>query len=263
MGDPQLLIYLVVALAALVTSGLTLYTGFGLGTLLLPAFVLFFPPDVAVILTAVVHLLNNLFKLGLVGPRADRGVVVRFGLPAIAASWAGAWSLLRLSGLEPLFTYEVLGRVATVDPLRLVFAALMILFAAAELSPALQRLSVPSRWLPLGGLLSGYFGGLSGHQGAFRSIFLLRSGLDKTAYIATGVVLAVLVDLSRMTVYAGRVAELDLRRDGPVLLVATLAAFLGAWIANRMLPKITLKGLRYGVGVLLILIALGLAIGLI
>ncbi|MEK9138207.1 MAG: sulfite exporter TauE/SafE family protein, partial [Bacteroidota bacterium] len=55
--------YLIVCTIALLASGLTLFSGFGLGTLLLPAFILFFPPDVAVGMTAIVHFLNNIFKL--------------------------------------------------------------------------------------------------------------------------------------------------------------------------------------------------------
>ena len=54
-----------IILAALLASVLTLISGFGLGTLLLPVFALFFPLEIAVALTAVVHLLNNLFKTGL------------------------------------------------------------------------------------------------------------------------------------------------------------------------------------------------------
>lgn len=46
----------------------------------------------------------------------------------------------------------------------------------------------PPHWLPLGGLLSGFFGGLSGNQGALRSAFLLKAGLSKEAFIATGTV---------------------------------------------------------------------------
>ena len=40
--------HLAVALAALFAAGLTLYSGFGLGTLLLPVFALFYPVEVAV-----------------------------------------------------------------------------------------------------------------------------------------------------------------------------------------------------------------------
>ena len=37
--------YLVVCTVALVVSGLTLFSGFGLGTVLMPALALFFPVD--------------------------------------------------------------------------------------------------------------------------------------------------------------------------------------------------------------------------
>ncbi len=62
---------LIVCAAALVASGLTLFSGFGLGTLLMPVFALFVPLELAVAMTAVVHLANNLFKVGLLGRRAD------------------------------------------------------------------------------------------------------------------------------------------------------------------------------------------------
>lgn len=51
-----------IALVAFLGSGLTFFSGFGLGTVLLPAFALFFPVQIAVGLTAIVHFLNNLFK---------------------------------------------------------------------------------------------------------------------------------------------------------------------------------------------------------
>src|SRR5262249_18547707 len=48
--------YALVAGVALFVAGLTLFSGFGLGTLLMPAFALFLPVPVAVAATAVVHL---------------------------------------------------------------------------------------------------------------------------------------------------------------------------------------------------------------
>ncbi|MEJ2170449.1 MAG: hypothetical protein P8X90_33545 [Desulfobacterales bacterium] len=59
--------YVVICFAALITSGLTLFSGFGLGTLLMPVFAIFFPVEAAIALTAIVHFLDNLFKLLLVG----------------------------------------------------------------------------------------------------------------------------------------------------------------------------------------------------
>ncbi len=82
--------YLVIGGAAVLASALTLFSGFGLGTLLMPVFALFFPVELAVAMTALVHFLNNLFKLALLGRQADRGVVLRFGAPTIVASFLGA-----------------------------------------------------------------------------------------------------------------------------------------------------------------------------
>jgi len=59
--------YFSVAIAALFVSGLTLFSGFGLGTLLMPVFALIFPVEVAVLATAVVHGANNILKITLVG----------------------------------------------------------------------------------------------------------------------------------------------------------------------------------------------------
>ena len=67
---------LIISLTALLGSALTLFSGFGLGTLLLPAFALFFPLELSVALTAVVHFLNNLFKLVLLGSHADRVTIL-------------------------------------------------------------------------------------------------------------------------------------------------------------------------------------------
>jgi len=77
--------YVLITLTSLFVSGLTLFSGFGLGTLLTPAFAVFFPVPTAIATTAVVHLSNNLFKLALVGKQADWRVVARFSLPAALA----------------------------------------------------------------------------------------------------------------------------------------------------------------------------------
>ena len=79
-----------IGLVALLTSGLTLFSGFGLGTILMPVFALFFPLPLAIAATAVVHFANNLFKFGLMAKQADWSVVARFSLPAALTATAGA-----------------------------------------------------------------------------------------------------------------------------------------------------------------------------
>lgn len=255
--------YIIICIVAFLVSGLTLFSGFGLGTMLLPAFALFFHIDIAIALTAVVHLLNNIFKLGLLGKFADKSVVLRFGIPAILAAYLGAKLLVALSDLTPLYTYQLMEREFQIMPVKLVIASLMIIFALFEALPALSRISFSKKMLPVGGILSGFFGGLSGHQGALRSAFLLRVGLTKEAFIATGIVIACIIDVSRLFVYSDRFSSLNLQENYMLLIAATLSAFLGAYIGRRLLKKMTMTFVQITVSVLLFLIAIGLGFGII
>lgn len=253
---------LVICIVAFGASALTFFSGFGLGTLLLPAFALFYPVDVAVASTAVVHFLNGLFKLVLVGRHAHHRTVLRFGLPAIAAAFLGAWLLLRLSATDPLLRYSFLGIDATILPAKLAVGVLLLLITMVELSPRYASVAVPAKYVPLGGALSGFFGGLAGMQGALRSAFLIRLGLSKEAFIGTSVVVAVLVDISRLGVYTNRLFEQSAALDYLLLSAAVLSAFLGAWLGNRFLRKVTLRSVHRIVGGMLVVAALGLIIGL-
>jgi hypothetical protein len=257
------LTYLVVTVVAFVASGLTFFSGFGLGTLLLPAFALFFPTGHAVALTAVVHFLNGIFKLVLVARHARPSIVLWFGVPAVLTSVIGAAVLVWLSGAGPLVSYRVLGRGAEITPVKLTVGGLLLVFGLAELWPRANALSFGPRWLPLGGALSGFFGGLSGMQGALRSAFLVRANLSKEAFIATGAVVAALIDVSRLGVYAGALAREHAHIDYALLAAAVLAAFAGALLGNRWLRAMTMQGVRRIVAALLLVVALALVAGLI
>jgi uncharacterized membrane protein YfcA len=255
--------YLIICLTALLASGLTLFSGFGLGTLLLPVMALFFPVDLAIAATAVVHALNNLFKFWLLGRHADKQVVIKFGLPAILAALLGARVLLWLTNLPPLFSYQVWGHKLHVMSVNLVVAALIAIFALVELAPGGAPFSLPPRFLPLGGVLSGFCGGLSGHQGALRSAFLFKAGLTKDTFIATGVLISLMVDIPRIIMYGLTLPGLYLKGHSGLLAAAVLAAFLGAWLGNCLLPKVTLRLVQLLVAGMLLAIAAALGSGLI
>ena len=251
-----------VSLAALLASCLTFFSGFGLGPLLMPVVALFLPVEVAIAVTAIVHLANNLFKLALVGKKADCSVVWRFGAPAVLAALLGAWLLNMLSGLPTLFEYQWLGREFAVSVVKFIIGVLILAFVWLELSPRFAKMSFDARYLPLGGALSGFFGGLSGHQGAFRSMFLIKSGLDSQRFIATGVVLAVLVDVARMLVYGWSFSANTANVQWTMVLSASFSAFVGAYLGAKLLHKVTLRTIQRLVSVLLVLIGLGLVTGL-
>ncbi|MDT0576403.1 sulfite exporter TauE/SafE family protein [Croceicoccus sp. F390] len=254
-----------IALVAALASALTLYSGFGLGTILLPAFALFLPAPLAVAATGVVHLLNNLFKGSLLRKRADWATVLKFGIPAVPAAIAGAWLLAVLGDTPRLFEWNSFSKTFGPTGAGLTIGLLMITFAALELQRWFQELKAPPRLMPVGGLLTGFFGGLTGQQGAFRSIFLLRSELPAERFIATGVMIAILVDLSRLATYAGSFTGAGLDpagREGLLVLVGTFSAFAGAYFATRHLDKMTIGKVRYSVATLMLLIGCALTVGL-
>lgn len=254
-----------IAIVAAFASALTLYSGFGLGTVLLPAFALFLPVPVAVAATGVVHLLNNLFKGVLLWKRADWSTVLRFGLPAIPAAVLGAWLLAWLGDTPELFEWNAFGRTFGPTAAGLTVGLLMIAFAVLELQRWFQALKAPPRFIPLGGLISGFFGGLTGQQGAFRSVFLLRAGLTAERFIATGVMIAVIVDLTRLATYAATFESgFDpAKREGLMVLVGTSSAFLGAYLATRHLNRVTIGAIRYSVAGLMFVIGVALAAGVV
>ena len=255
--------YIIIALASIFASGLTLFSGFGLGTMLLPVFALFFPIEVAIGMTAVVHLMNNIFKLAMLGRYANKELILKFGLPAIATAFIGAMVLVWFSELEPLYRYQLSGRSFTIHPVQFIIGILILAFVFIEMLPRYKKLAIDKKYLPLGGVLSGFFGGLSGHQGALRSMFLLKAGLNKESFIATGVVIACLVDFSRLIVYSSRLGSAFQEGYITLLVVAVIAAFLGAFIGNLLLKKVTMRGVQIIVSILLIVIAIGLITGLI
>ena len=255
----------VIAIVAALASALTLYSGFGLGTLLLPAFALFFPAPVAVAATGVVHLLNNLFKGTLLRKRVDWPTVLKFGVPAVPAAIAGAWLLAWLGDTPRLFEWSAFQQRFGPTGAGLTVGLLMIVFASLELQRWFNELGAPIRLMPVGGMLTGFLGGLTGQQGALRSMFLLRSGLPVERFIATGVMIAVLVDISRLTTYAASFSAAGLNpagREMVLVIVGTLSALAGAYFATRHLDKITIGTVRYSLAAVMLLIGGALAAGL-
>jgi len=238
---------ILVAIVAALASGLTLFSGFGLGTILLPAFALFFPAPVAVAATGAVHLLNNLFKGTLLRNRADWRVALSFGLPAVPAAVFGAWLLTMLGQTGQVFSWTLAGHEFGPSGAGLAVGFLLLLFALAEVGHWFDAIQPSPKLVPLGGVLIGFFGGLTGQQGALRSLFLLRTKLDPACFVATGVIIAVMVDVSRLATYAVRFKASGIApegREGLLVLVATLAAFAGAFIGSRWLDKLTIGLVR-------------------
>jgi len=264
--------FILIPLVSAAVAALTLVSGFGLGTLLMPAFAIFFPIEIAIAATGVVHFVNNLFRVAIVGRWADREVVMRFGIPAIIAALVGAALMTAMADVPALYNYRFGPLPAKITWLKLVIATLLALFATLELWPKYQQLSFPLNALPIGGVLSGFFGGISGMQGALRAPFLLRAGLKEQSYVGTANVISTIVDLARLVVYfvgfawltkKGQYEALSDRRTFWLVGAACLAGFLGSYFGAKVVKKVTLRAIRYLVAVLLFVAAAALAMGVV
>jgi len=259
---------IIVAVASFLTAGLTLFSGFGLGTLLMPVFALFFPVEIAVAATAIVHGANNIFKIAVVGKFADWSLVTRFGIPAIFSAFAGAWALGYVAHFEELFSYSLGSISGTVTPVKLTMGILMFFFALFELLPRLRDFKFNRKYLLPGGLLSGFFGGFSGHQGALRSAFLVKVGVSTEAFVGTNAVIGFMVDMARIATYTlvflmtGTGSPVG-AEQWPLVLAAVAAAFFGVMIGKRFLHKVTMKSVQALAGTLLLIIAVILGAGLV
>lgn len=254
----------IISLCAFFASLLTLFSDFGLGTLLMPIIAIFFPVTIAIALTAFVHLLNNVFKLILLKKNINWSVTFKFGFPALIAAIPGAWLLTVLSHFSPMASYSFFHMTAKVELVKIIIGFLLMVFATLELHPMTKGSLFNSKWLPLGGVISGFFGGLSGQQGAFRSPFLLHAGLNKEQFVSTNASIAVLVDIARLFIYGITFKHLYDNQLNPIFLITVVAAaFLGSFIGAVWLKKITMTLVQNLVATLLYLLGILLIAGII
>jgi uncharacterized protein len=260
--------YLLICAASLLVSIVTLFSGFGLGTVLMPVFAIFFPLPIAIASTAVVHLANNFFKAAIVGKFANWNVVLKFGIPAALASAIGAYLLGAVSFIPPVFSYSFIqNHEFKITYIGITVGLIIILSSLFELIPTLSELSFPSKYISFGGALSGFFGGISGNQGILRSAFLIKAGLSKEEFIGTSVIASIFVDIIRLFVYGFAIyfekfAYVLSREMQGILIASSLTAFLGSYIGSKLIHKITFKSLQMIVGLMLLILGTAIALGI-
>lgn len=254
---------LAISFTAFLASILTFLSGFGLGTLLMPVMAMFFPVFAAIAITAIVHLMNNLFKLILMVKHLDHEVLLKFGIPALLSSLLGAYVLTEIVQVDKVFKYFFFGINVEITIVKLVVGILLMTFAIAEFISVQNKFVIHKKWLPAGGVLSGFFGGLSGHQGAFRSVFLVHLNLDKNAFVATNSAIASLVDIARIVIYGLNFSVIAESGNSLLIILACISAFAGAITGKYFLKKITIVSIQMIIAVLLLALGLLLILGVI
>lgn len=244
-------------------SVLAFFSGFGLTTLLLPLLVIFLPLPLAVSATAIIHLANNLFKALLVWKSCDWKIVWKFGSLSWIASILGAYLFAKISFLEPILIYSIGFRDARVTWIGLLIGTLLIVSLCLEFLEKQRPGALATKYLSIGGVLSGFFGGISGNQGVIRSAFLIQLNLAPNVFIATSVFCSLIVDIPRTVIYGITYFPEFYEQSFIVLLFGALsAAFMGSLAGIYLLPKITILGLKSFVSFVVVVFSLLIMVGI-
>ncbi len=169
---------------------------------------------------------------------------------------------------EELGRYSIAGHKSIITPLKLTIAVFMFFFALVELLPSIRAWKFDRKYLVLGDLLSGFFWGFSGHQGALRSAFLTKVDIEPAAFVGTNAVVGFMVDIARSLVYGIGIwtvgfANLQTAQVGTLVLVGIAGALIGVLLGKRYLHKITMSLVQTITGIMLLGIAMALGMGLI
>lgn len=250
--------WITVILISFSASLLTFFSGFGLGTILTPVFIILFKDiPLAIGATAIVHITNTIFKFGLMRNAINWRVGWSFALTAFLGSISGAFLLQQISNAV-LFSTPFLH--IEIKWLNLILGMTLLFFTLLELFDS-QLLKKNPPGPVTGGIITGIMAGLTGHQGALRSAFLQKYGFAKETFIATGIFIALITDAGRIPVYLSRIERSTISEHSLIITLAMLAAIAGALLGKRLLKKITLSWLNQMVSYTILIFSVCLILG--
>jgi uncharacterized protein len=234
---------LLLCLLTLIASGIGTATGFGSSTVMIPIMVLFVPFPIALLFVGIIHLCGDVWKVLLFKRGFDWKLILAFGLSGIGASFLGASFSLQ----------------AQAFPLKRILGAFLIFYVVYLFLKREWALPKTNATAVCGGMMSGLFAGFFGVGGAVRGAFLTAFNLPKEVYIFTSGLIALFIDLTRVSRYIWG----GTRLQGDILVALVLSipiSFAGAYLAKRFLDRLPQKFFRIFVGVFLALVGIKLLI---
>jgi uncharacterized membrane protein YfcA len=217
-------------LATFFAAALTVPAGFGLATMITPIAFLWLEPHEAVAVVGIVHGSHNAWKLKVLRSSVDYSAVRRYGWAMVVGALLGA----------------ALNTAVEAEPLLLIVGIALVILPLLSISERWTNVRLPEAEDRIGGFGSGFFGGLTGHQGALRAMFLQKRLPDKTEYAATAAVLALVVDVTRVPVYVA-LEGWHILDAGWLIVGLVLSAILGVQLGKRWLKKWKSDAIRNGI----------------
>lgn len=230
-------------LATFLASIIGTFTGFGVSTMLIPVFLLFYSAPETLLAVGIIHWFGNIWKLLLFRKGIDYKLILYFGATGIILSFVGARLSLTLS-------QDILSRGIGI----LLISYVLFIY----LKPNFQ-ISKNKRNALLGGSLYGFSSGISGIGGEIRSMFLTAFNLEKAVYLATTGAISLTIDTTRIITYAAGGTQLE-RTLALSLVPLIILSLIGAYIGKKFVEKVPKKEFRLIIVVFLFFIALKLLV---
>ena len=167
-------ITILIVVVAFIAAALTVPAGFGLSTMLTPVVLFVMDPHEAIAVVAIVHGAHNAAKYYSLKIHVDYEAIKHYGIWLVIGAIIGAF----LQNMVPQ------------EPLLILIGCFLIILPILTLSENWTGYKIPEANDRIGGFGSGFMGGLSGHQGALRAMFLSRRLTNKMSFAATASVLA-------------------------------------------------------------------------
>ncbi len=223
-------IIILAIIASFTAAALTVPAGFGLSTMLTPVVLMLMSPHEAIAVVAVVHGAHNAGKSWSLWKNIDFQAFKRYGIWLILGAVIGA----------------ILQNQVPQKPLLGIIGVFLIILPLLTLSKAWKNYRIPEENDRIGGFGSGFMGGLSGHQGALRAMFLTNKLPDKMAYAATASIFALCVDLSRIPVYLFFRSE-NITSNIELTFALVIAALIGVRVGKKWLESMKSESIRKGI----------------
>ena len=214
-------------------------SSFGASTIMVAVLSLFYPLPQVLLLVGVIHWFDDLWKMVLFRKGMRWRLILGFGIPGVAASYAGARMTIVLPE-QAIFT---------------VFGLVLILYSIYLFFNPVFRLPQNLQTAAAGGTASGFMAGILGVGGAARGAFLTVFDLPKTIYIATSGAIAILIDSARLvTYYAEGIRLTTLSAAGFAVYIPV--SFAGAATAKCFVGLIPQRHYRSLIAVVLIIVGI-------
>ena len=223
-------IIILIIFTAFLAAALTVPAGFGLSTMLTPVVLLVLDPHETVAVVAIVHGAHNYAKYFNLKEHVDFDAIKHYGIWLVIGAILGA----------------ILQTQVPQKPLLLVIGLFLIILPIVTLSENWSGYKIPEANDRIGGFGSGFMGGLSGHQGALRAMFLSRRLPNKMSFAATASVLALCVDLTRIPIYLYFRPE-EILEHSKLTGLLVLSALIGVRVGKKWLVKWKSNTIRNGI----------------